>query len=314
MFSWMKRNFWNLFGFIGVISSFYFSVFHVPSYVSDLLSGRTDVIHESIISDVQEIIFNGEKITIYDIESLVKGKELKVGGKYRYNIEELLVQVEDRFVSNKFIPLEKRKLLIQEINELRTKYSPHEEKKEKSIISTNIVPWFFSGLGALISFLGAISLIEKLKKDREIDEDLGEDQVDKSTEVDSLIVTSYLHFEKMIKEILLETGSICGEEPNHPGKPVSRPDFIFSKNGTEYIVECKNYKKKVGLRTINNFLYMCMEHGKSGVFISSSSLTTRAKEAITYHNDKYDDLKVDFIVGSTKDFIKARLESILKDL
>lgn len=313
IYSWSKKYFLNIFGVIGVLGTFYFSLFYVPDYVDYLLAERTSVIHESIVNDVQEFLFNNQELTVYDIQSLIKGKELSVGATYRYNVEELLVQVEDRFMSNKFIPLEKRKELVTTINNLRKNYKPPKQQKKTGTFWNNLGSWGLSGLGVLLSILGVISLSEKYKREQEIEADIeGELPIDENTEISETNVSSH-EYEKMIKEICLEIGAtIESEEPYHPGKPISRPDFEISINNHQFLIECKKYKKLVGLRTVNSFFHQAMEHGKPSILISSTNLTSRATEALKNFNEKFPDLHSFSIVGVQRETIKKQLEIAMR--
>ncbi|WP_206602044.1 hypothetical protein, partial [Pseudomonas aeruginosa] len=63
------------------------------------------------MDDVQELLFDEKVIAIEDIDSFIRGKELKRGISYPYTSDELLLQVQERFMGNKFIPMEKRQAI-----------------------------------------------------------------------------------------------------------------------------------------------------------------------------------------------------------
>lgn len=311
---WIKKNFFNVFGVVGVLGGFGLSLFYVPNWVDQLFIGRASVIHESIVNDVQEILFNNEKILTSDIESLIKGKELNNGSKYQYSVDELLVQVEDRFMSNKFIPLKKRTELVTEINQLRKGVKNVQPEKSFIFNKQMIVTWLLSAIGVIISIFGALSFIEKNKREREIKIDLNEVETEETEETDSF-VESYSEFEKEIKEVFTSIGfTVEVEEPDHPGKPMSRPDFEVSLGRMHYLVECKKYTQLVGLKTIKQVKYQGMEHGKSSILISTTKLTSRASEELNKHNQDLPDLKIYSIIGSTQEKIKDQLLNIKKDL
>ena len=126
---WVLKNSWNLFGILGVLGTFYFSLFYVPDYVDQISSGKTNVIHERLVGDVQELFFYDQSVSANEIEALIKGKELSSKTEYPYSPDELLVQVQERFMGNKFIPIIKRKKLFETINEIRVSLPPIESLK-----------------------------------------------------------------------------------------------------------------------------------------------------------------------------------------
>ncbi len=81
LFEWIIKNLWNLFGMLGVLGMFYFSLLHVPDYVKEITTGKVNVVHESLLDDVQELLFYDKDLSISDISSFIKGKELKLDGK-----------------------------------------------------------------------------------------------------------------------------------------------------------------------------------------------------------------------------------------
>lgn len=110
VFRSVKNNFWNLFSScLGVLATLYFSLFYVPDYIQQITNSKITEIHISLIDTIQEFIFNEKQIDIDAIQNIIKGKELKFGVKYPFSAYELLVQVQEDFVQNKFIDLDTRK-------------------------------------------------------------------------------------------------------------------------------------------------------------------------------------------------------------
>ncbi|AVD92383.1 hypothetical protein C4Q27_08100 [Pseudomonas sp. SWI36] len=89
------------------MGTFYFAIVYIPDYVKDISDGKLSAARECLASDIQEICFI-TKLELVDVEALIKPREIKLGFKYPYTAQDLLLEVQDRFVSNKFIPLDKR--------------------------------------------------------------------------------------------------------------------------------------------------------------------------------------------------------------
>ncbi|WP_139800536.1 hypothetical protein, partial [Kluyvera intermedia] len=145
--NWVMKNGWNIFSFIGVIGTFYFSLIYVPGYVKDITAAKVNITHESLVDDVQELLFYNKKLTIDDVNSFIKAKELEQGTPYPYSADELLLQIQDRFMGNKFIPLEKRELLMDTVKSIRSTYSKPKVAEKKSINEDSLVSMFVSAIG-----------------------------------------------------------------------------------------------------------------------------------------------------------------------
>ena len=66
VFDWIIKHAWNLFGVIGVALTFYFSIMYVPGYVKEITTGKVTVIHESLMDNIQELLFYEKTVSIED--------------------------------------------------------------------------------------------------------------------------------------------------------------------------------------------------------------------------------------------------------
>lgn len=308
VFKWIIRNLWNLFGVIGVAGTFYFSLLHVPDYVKEIATGKVNVIHESLMNDIQEILFYEKELSIEDISSFIEGKELKQGIKYPYNPDELLVQIQERFMGNKFISLEKREALLHKIKSIRETYTPAQEHQKKPFDWIDLMSWFASGLGVLIAILGATSIVKKVKLDKETEVDIVPGDIS-IHDPNGYFVEQAHEYEKMVGEILKELGVLKSVEGKGPDMVA---DFITSKGNNEYIVKVKRYKTLVGLGTARNFLYRVNKTGTNGILVVSSGATHRTKKLIEEHNEMSDSHKVHLVVGESKSAVKKALNEIFE--
>lgn len=307
VFYWIIKNAWNLFGVVGVAGTFYFSLMHVPDYVKEITTGKVNVIHESLMDDVQELLFYEKNITTDDINSFIKGKELKQGVSYPYSPDELLVQIQERFMGNKFIPLEKRESLMASIKSVRASYSPPKTEVEKPYDWAPLLSWMFSGLGVLIASVGAASITRKLKNDRETEVDIIAGEVVINQYHNSMTTTAYM-FEKMVGDVLGEIGALKTPQESTYDQGY---DFLASSDNTDFIVEVRRYKRLLGLGTARQFLYKVNQSGKAGILIVSSGVTQRTEQLIDEHNKMSENQKVYLIVADSKDAVKEKLTKLL---
>ena len=301
-FKWIFKNAWNLFGALGVAGTFYFSLMYVPDYVKDITTGKVNVIHESLMDDVQELIFYEKSISIDDIKMFIRGKELKQGISYPYTSEELLIQAQERFMGNKFIPLEKRESLLASINKLRASYAPPNKPVEKEFDWTPLISWLLSAFGALIAGIGATSLVSKLKSDKETEADIISGDIIINHHGSSMSASAY-EYEKMVGDTLSDLGLSFKSESNEY-------DFLVEHKKKEFIVEVKKYRKSLGLGTARSFLNMVIASGKCGVLVASSGVTQRTKELIHQHNQISDNQKIFVVTGDSKEKVKTQLSAI----
>jgi hypothetical protein len=302
-FSWILKNSWNLFGAIGVTGTFYFSLMYVPDYVKDIATSKVTVVHESLMDDIQELIFYEKAISISDVKTFIRGKELKQGVEYPFTSEELLVQIQERFMGNKFIPLEKRESILKSISTIRSQYTQPQKKADKAINWVPIFSWIFSGLGVLVGLLGATSIINKLKTDKETEADIISGDVVISHNVS--MSSAAFEYEKMVGDVLSELGVLKANDTNEY-------DFLAGNKGKEVIVEVKKYRSLVGLGTARKFLHQVLESGKGGILITSSGVTKRTIEVIAEHNKITETQNVFLVTGDTKESVKSQLAKLFE--
>lgn len=306
--NWVMKNGWNIFSFIGVIGTFYFSLIYVPGYVKDITAAKVNITHESLVDDVQELLFYNKKLTIDDINSFIKAKELEQGTPYPYSSDELLLQIQDRFMGNKFIPLEKRESLMDTVKSIRSTYSKPKVAEKKNINEDSLVSMFVSAIGALIAAIGTYSIFRKIKIDKEIEADITSGDVINNLVYPNLTPGSK-EFESMVGEVLNELGVLS--ERVEAGKDDGY-DFEIKTQEQNYIVEVKRYSKLLGLATAREFIYKVNQSGKGGILIVSSGFTERTKQLINEHNALSENQKVYLVVAKAKTELKDILAKILR--
>jgi len=282
LLNWAIKNAWNLFGAVGVAGTFYFSLMYVPDYVTEITKGKVNVIHESLIDDIQEIAFNERTLSLKYVDTLIHGRELSQGTAYPYTSDELLMQVQERFMGNKFIPLEKREEIFKAVDAVRSQYKPTQIRAKSESYWPQIIPWLFSAFGVFIAAIGATSLAKKLKIDQETEMDIMAGDITINERAGSMTMAAF-EFERMVGEVHVE-----------------------------FIVEAKKYRKLLGLSTARDFLNKLSTFGKGGVLVVSSGATQRTKELFSEHNKLTDNQKAFLVFGDSKESIKKQLVNIFE--
>lgn len=307
VFDWIIKNGWNLFGVAGVIATFYFSIMYVPDYVKDVTNSKVNVVHESLVDDIQELLFDEKEVAIEDIESFIRGKELKRNISYPYTADELLLQVQENFMGNKFIPIEKRQAILHTIKDIRASYSPPKEPVEKPFEWAQTLSWIFSGLGVVVGVFGAASIFRKIKIDKETEVDIASGDMVIDSRYSEAFSEAY-EFERMVGSVLKDIG-VEVHSPNRL-RDVGQ-DFDVKTNDGDYIVEVKRYRRLLGIGTAREFMYKVNESGKNGILVVSSGVTERTRQLIEQHNKISDNKQVFLIVGDSRSKIESDLRKVL---
>ncbi|MGR3099746.1 restriction endonuclease [Vibrio vulnificus] len=279
---WVKNNLSHLFSLVGIVLTVYFSVWYVPQYSEELKLRQIENTHNELVSTIQELVYNGHEINEHNIDTLVSGKEVKYNVKYPYTKEELLVQVQEAFLSNRFIPLDVRKSLVDKVDLIRdsltksTQPTVAVEKATKSILA------LVSGvLGVMVSILGVVSLIFTTKRQRknEIDQrvSFAKDKYQES-------IKREIAFENKVFKVLV---SLFGRK--NTVRETERDigvDFVVQKDGKGRvgIVVKDNQHSSVSLNQVRHMISISGALGFPLVLVTNSPLSTAALEQLERFN------------------------------
>ncbi|EIF8196644.1 restriction endonuclease [Vibrio vulnificus] len=307
--SWAISNFWNLFSFIGVVATLYLGFFYVPDYVEELGLNKQKLAHQELVADVQELLFYKQSITLTDVDEIIKGKELVYAIKYKFTSPELLNQIQDDFLQNKFIPLDKRKELMVAIKELRSQYK---EPSVPTAIERDYSSWIsllIYVLTGVISALALVSIVVKLKSDKETEVDISS-SINISGDVihSSSTFQSAYEFEAMVGQVI---DDLDINKSAQVSKSDQHFDFLINVSGTECIVEVKAYSKLLGLGTAKEFVNIVNNANKIGILVAKSGLTKRAIDLINSHNELAESNRIYVVTGSTRSDIKKSMQTVI---
>ncbi|ENM3918993.1 restriction endonuclease [Vibrio cholerae] len=306
--SWAISNFWNLFSFIGVVATLYLGFFYVPDYVEELGLNKQKLAHQELVADVQELLFYKQSITLADVDEIIKGKELVYAIKYKFTSPELLNQIQDNFLQNKFIPLDKRKELMVVIKELRSQYKEPSVPTATERDYSSWISLLIYVLTGVTSTLALVSIVVKLKSDKETEVDISS-SINISGDVIHYANTyqSAYEFEAMVGQVIddLEIDKL------QVSKSDQHFDFLINVSGVECIVEVKAYSKLLGLGTAKEFVNIVNNANKIGILVAKSGLTKRAIDLINSHNELAESNRIYVVTGSTRNDIKKSMQTVI---
>lgn len=280
--NWLKDNLSHMFSLVGILLTIYFSIFYVPQYSEDIKLKRIEGINGELISTIQELVYNKYKIDSHDIETLIEGKELRDNIEYPYTVNELLVQVQETFLANKFIPLESRKELVESIDAVRETIQPEEPTTQPKI--EDRISWLSllaAGLGVIVSLFGSFSLFSSAKKQR--DEEV-EERVVAQKEVFQHRIKRAFALEEFVGKKL---ESIYGAENiEREGQTDIGVDYVVRKDGKpKFAVEVKfTDTDLIPFRTVKQIGTIAKNLGYPVVLVTNASLTKDAKSLFSKLN------------------------------
>jgi hypothetical protein len=311
LFVYLRDNLPNIFSVVGICLTVYFAVFYVPNYVQEIEIKKIEGTHESLVESIQELVYNDHDIDSDDINTLIRGKELSGQLIYPFTSEELLIQVQDRFLENKFIPLDQRKALIEKIDKIRkalpktTITSSTSDSQTKMSI---LYSWASALLGLIVAVFGFASI---WKRTKELEEIKLETTIDDRQESIKQNVHRSILMERNMHDVLKGAFGQDHVEYCHPSSPV---DFILRNiSGMDAAVEVIYTETEViPLSTIKRLTTVAEKLGMPLFLISNANLTIIANKMLTAFNTNNINTPISHInIDESKDVVKD-ISSMLK--
>jgi hypothetical protein len=304
LWQWSKRNLSNIFSVFGILITIYLGVFYVPGYLQEMREEKVNTINESLIENIQELLFYKQNVSIEEIDSLIKAKEIHYNISYPFTKDQLLIQVSGRFLDNKFIPLEHRKELVEMTQVLRKNIKePQVKPKEES--DFNIIIRLLAAIGSIgVALLGISSTILKAKRDREVQ---ATDDIEKrEKEIQNNIMSSF-SYEMIVKEVL-EGKNFS----HHNFGPDIGYDFRLQESNKEYALVCKYNLRPISVAEIRNLVNLANNKKMDLILVTNTKLTQSAKHFIEEYNNKNSN-SVFVVQGDTKEAIKNKLNEVIRN-
>lgn len=305
---WALGRFWNLFSIVGVIATFYFGLFYIPDYAKENLYSKSALAQEEIIHEVGERLFAGETVVLAEIDSAIAQKEVFYKMDFPFTVTQTLLLIHNDFSKNDYIPLEQRNVVKSKIQNLIDSIET-EPTKDKGWMDIDYLEISSIFLVLVSGLVGILSIIQKNKKDAEVEIELDEENI---LFEEGTVSSRGYEYSEMVGEALKEMRLDMSKELKAtPQQPVYGPEFEITSEKGEFLIETKAYRSKVGVSTIRGFLYMLRQSEKSGILVSTSTLTVRAKQLIQQHNEKNGSTNAYFVTGVTKGDVKSSVKTIV---
>lgn len=316
MKDWFLRNWGNVFGVLGLLATIYVGVYYVPSHIKESLTEKDRIINVDLIQATKELIYSDSISNLIEIQSLIDGKEVKYGMKYKYFTNELLLQTQEAFMEHKFLPLKKRKELVKEIEELKKQIKPNsgevniDDSKVDSFSKLKI--WSSILISLLASLLAAISMYYKNRFEAAKSEEIKNQIETVKQSSNKTIRESAIEFEKSIIKTIKDELNIVENQENIQHD--SSIDYKFKFNGLKSYVFIKYLtRSKIGLSTMQSFLYELVGRKGNAILVYNTDLTTMVLKEIENFKNDYPDINFLAIKAKNTDEFKSKFKKDLLD-
>ena len=304
-------NFGTVFSILGFFATIYLGIWYVPKWLQESKNERIRNAENEILQSVKELVFNDSTFTLSELPTLVHAKEIALKENFPLSLYDILTKTEESFMEDRFLPLLRRKELINKI-ELIKKQLPKETKIDSHKAENKGAFWekWISILIAIIAvILGLISTYIKFKLDKDKDAEIQNEIQEVSSEKET---PEYSYeFEKNIEEALRKRPDIVLEQRKYQDRGI---DIIFSKGDKTYFVEAKYLRKsKIGLNTFHQRAHYLKDKSGEAWLIYNTDLTPLVAQEIADFNKENKQVRIKTIrVADSKEFAE-KLNNILPE-
>ena len=245
------RNLSNLLSLLSILITLYFGLWYVPDWIDDVQKQKIAHSERAIEQSVKELIYSDTVTTYGEIEPLIKSGELELGQSYPLSAQQLLIEVQTSFMNDRFLPLNKRRELIAEVEILRL-HLPKEQKLVNASQKSSS-PWakLSIALSIIFSLASLYGFYARFRRDRDTKEEIDNQILNTDIVIPQTFVGS--DYENRLLKVL----------QNRQGVEIIRTDDAhdlgfdveFRYEGQSYYIEFKYLtRSKVGLNSLMRFL------------------------------------------------------------
>ncbi len=253
MKGWFKKNIWNLISVIGTIATLVFGIYgllFVPDYVKNAYKERQSVANLELVNDIKEIMYSDSKFDSLLIPTLKSGKELKYDIVFPNTNNEIIVRVQEDFMSDKFLPLDERMKLYNKADSFKliTTIDQLQVSKSESKASLfSILTYVLSTLSLIISGLLLFGLFSR--RNQEINQEL-EKKFEEIQETGPGFVNEFRNFENLVLQALKQLNLEFDDFSKNPKE--SAFDFIIKIGEKKIGLEVKSRLRPDNLMKLKN--------------------------------------------------------------
>jgi hypothetical protein len=310
MWNWLLRNFGNFLSGLSILITIYFGVFYVPSYLKDAQQQKIQNSKEVIEQSLKELVYSDSTASYAEVNTLVRAQEIVLGQTFPLRPDELLTEVENSFMQDKFLPLPKRRELLYKIEQLKLKIPPVGKPAQQT---ENHGTFWLTLLSFAITLAGTVfgllSAFYRYRQQKAVEEEAENTNL----QIDHILPQNHaaVVYEEAIYNLLKAYPGV--ENVTLPLNINPGFDLTFKYKGEDYFVEIKYLtKSKVGLNTLRQFIYMLK--GLEGNFwlIHNSDLTSMTQEKFKeFAPIMQDKRNVLFVQAANAEALAAKLPELL---
>ena len=283
-------NFGTVFSILGFFATIYLGVFYVPGWLQESQNEKKKNAENEILQSIKELVFSDSTFSLNELPSLIRAKEISLKESFPLTIEDILTKTEESFMEDRFLPLSKRKELIDKIEQIKKQlpekiklFNQKSESKSRSWLS-----WISIIITIMTVILGIISGFIKFKFDKDKDAEIQNELQELPSEKD--MNEHPYEYEKNIESAIRKRQDLLIEEEQAQDKGV---DIVFSKGDKKYFIESKCLRKsKIGLSTFQNLIHYLKDKNGEAWLVYNTDLTPLVEEKIKEFNRENKVIKI----------------------
>ncbi|MFL5764335.1 MAG: hypothetical protein ACJ77K_10385 [Bacteroidia bacterium] len=296
-------NFGTVFSILGFFATIYIGVWYVPTWLQESQNERIKNAESEILQSVKELIYSDSTFTLNELPTLVHAKEITLKQSFPLSLDDILTKTEESFMEDKFLPLTKRKELINKIERIKLQLPKEFNPKIKNQNAESKETWWLELLSTIFAIatviLGLISTFFKYKSDKDKDAEIQNEIQDISSSKDTHEYS--FEFEKSIEAALRNRPDLDIQNNDFEDKGI---DLIFLKNNKRYFIEAKYLSRsKIGLNTFHQLAHYLKNKNGEAWLVYNTDLTPLVAQHISDFNKENKEVTIKPIkVSDSKEF------------
>lgn len=278
--TWLGKRFSDILSFIGFILTIYFGWFYVPDYIQEANNEKLKNAQYSLQQSIKELVYSDSIFTINEFETLVRSKEITLKDSFPLTKADVLTKVQESFMEDRFLALNKRKELFYEIEQLKNRIPKKgtKEKEKSSLVSIPFSSIISIVISSLVAIFGLISFFRKFKTEEEKEEELNNEIANAIIQPNR--IETFFELENDIEQILKKKAELKFNNNKDLGI-----DFQFTYNSKNYFVEVKYLlKTKVGLSSVSRLMSSLNYESGEIWLIYNTDVTTMVRNKVEQFN------------------------------